>query len=129
MGTPEISPHQLARRLDELEDSVYEIRFQHMVKVDAMSSGVGVLYAQHKHLQHELTGFRAEATAHLTALKADIATLKTDMTEVKTDVTTLKTDTTQVKNDIADLKALVATEIAEVKGGIAEILRILDNRN
>ncbi len=48
-----------------MEVSVQEIRFQHIVKIDALQSGLGIVYGQMQHLQQEVTGFRAEVTAHL----------------------------------------------------------------
>jgi outer membrane murein-binding lipoprotein Lpp len=121
MSTPQTTEPKLEERVHRLEVSVQEIRFQHMAKVDAMSYGLGVLYSEHKQLQHELTGFRAEATAHLTALKTDVAGLKTDVATLKTDVATLKTD-------VAGLKT-IKTEQARQGTQLDEILRILNDRN
>jgi outer membrane murein-binding lipoprotein Lpp len=132
MSTPQTTEPKLEERVSQLEVSVQEIRFHHMAKFDAMSYGLAVLHSQHEHLQQELTGFRAEATAHLTALKTDITGLTTDVTDLKTHVTGLTTDVTDLKTHVTGL----TTDVADVKSEQARqgtqldaILRILNDRN
>lgn len=70
MTTPDPShpadPALLAR-IEAVEVSVQEIRFQHLVKVDATQNGLGIVYGQVQRIQQELTGFRAEVAAHMEA--------------------------------------------------------------
>jgi hypothetical protein len=67
MATPE-------DRLTAVEDAVQEFRFIHMVKTDATTAGMGMLYAQQQRLEHALAGFRAEVAAEFGSFRADVDT-------------------------------------------------------
>ena len=72
MAAPDV-PLEILDRLSRVEDAVQRFEFVHLVKVDATTAGLGVLYAQQQRLADELTGFRAETAAELEALKTEQA--------------------------------------------------------
>jgi hypothetical protein len=71
MAHPDPSPTPaeagLLARLEAVEDSVQQTRFVDSVKIDAVQNGLGIVYSQLQRVQQEMTGFRAETTAHLAA--------------------------------------------------------------
>lgn len=96
-GAPEpLDPAAVMARLEAVEVSVQEIRFQHIVKVDAVQNGLGILYGRMQLIEQELTGFRAEAAAEFGVLKGDVS-------ELKSDADTLKDDMVSVKDSLAEI--------------------------
>jgi archaellum component FlaC len=125
-----------------VETSVQEIRFQHIVKIDAVQSGLGILYGQLQHVQQEVTGFRAEMVTELGDLKSDLGEVKSDVSGLKGGVSGLKggvsglkSDVSGLKDDVGTLKDQVTTQgatldaltstVGEHGGMLAEILRRL----
>src|ERR1051325_3084571 len=101
-GLVSLGNQQVMERLSFIEDEIQELRFTYMAKLDATTYGLGVLYRQQNELKHELTGFRAEATAHIAALQTDMAEVKADVAGLKTDVKGLKADVVEVKADVRE---------------------------
>lgn len=87
MATPE-PPQELLDRLTRAEDAVQRFEFIHLVKTDAQTAGLGILYAQQQRMQHDLAGFRAEVAAEFEAFKTDVAAefgaVRTELTDIKT---------------------------------------------
>lgn len=65
-------PRDVESRLTGVEDAVQRFEFTHMVKTDAISNGMGILYAGQQRLEHMVTGFRMEVAAELGSLRADV---------------------------------------------------------
>lgn len=60
------------------EDAVQRFEFIHIVKTDAQTAGLAMLWAQQKRMQEELSGFRAEVAAEFGALKSEFGALRSD---------------------------------------------------
>lgn len=75
-------------RLARVEDAVQRFEFVHLVKTDATTNGLGMLFAQQKRVQEDIAGFRAEVTAEFESLRTDVtvelATLKGEVADIKT---------------------------------------------
>lgn len=95
MTTPDPSDAAaLLARLEAVEDSVQAIQFTHMVRVEAVTSGLGIVHGQVRRIEQELTGFRAEATAQLGALatEQDAQGAKLDALNTKVEALDSKVD-------------------------------------
>lgn len=76
-------PQELLDRLTNAEDAVQRFEFIHMVKVDACTAGLGILYAGQKRLQEEVSGFRAETAAEFGSLRSEVESVKSKLTTIE----------------------------------------------
>jgi hypothetical protein len=83
MEAPEAT-QELLNRLTRAEDAVQRFEFIHLVKTDAQTTGLAILYSQHKRMQEDLAGFRGETTAHLGSIDTRLRSLESDVAEIKT---------------------------------------------
>lgn len=98
-----VPSHELHERLVSVEDAAQEFRFIHLVKTDAQTAGMGVLYSQQQRIQQELSGFRAEVAAELETVKNDLAAVKDELTAVKDDVATVRAEQARQGEMLAEI--------------------------
>jgi ABC-type phosphate transport system auxiliary subunit len=82
MAMPEVPP-DYQERLAEVEDAVQRFQFVHMVKVEATTAGLAILYAQQQRTQQELSGFRAETAAHLGSVDTRLGSVDTRLDSIE----------------------------------------------
>jgi chromosome segregation ATPase len=112
MVTPEDS-QELLHRLTCAEDAVQRFEFIHLVKTDAQTAGLGILYAQQRRMQEELSGFRAEVTTELETIKSELGTVKSGLGTVHAELGTVKSGLGTVHAELGTVKSGLGTVQSE----------------